>query len=478
MASLLSGMARALATVCRGAYVGCWGAKRMVNAMQIPANRPKIVIVGGGFGGLSAISELKGVDADITLIDRRNHHLFQPLLYQVATTSLSPSEIAWPIRQLVHKRGEVTTLLGEVTGIDGTAKLVHLKDGPDVPFDYLILATGAQHAYFGHDDWEPFAPGLKTLEDATAMRRRLLMAFEKAELEPDPEKRKALLTFVIIGAGPTGVELAGAIVELGRITLREDFRHIHPEEARVILIEMGPRVLANFKPEMSAYAEGALRELGVEVELNQGVTAVHSDGIEYGGRLLKSETIIWAAGVLASPAAKWLGAEADRAGRIKVNPDQSVPGHPTIFAIGDTALLPNPSPGIGDAAKQAGRHAAKVIRKRLRGDTTAMPFQYHHLGDIATIGRSRALIDFGWIRLTGLIGWWAWGIAHIYFLIGLRNRIFIALNWLWIYLTGHRGARLITQDVAGVSASPAGAAAPAGTAATPPPGSTSARLRA
>ncbi len=418
--------------------------------MQTKTNRPRIVIVGGGFGGLAAVSELKGVDAEITLIDRRNHHLFQPLLYQVATTSLGPSEIAWPIRQLVHKRGNVRTLLGKVVSVDSATKIVRLEGAAEVPFDWLILGTGAQHAYFGHDDWEPFAPGLKTLEDATAMRRRLLMAFENAELESDPEKRKALLTFAIIGAGPTGVELAGAIIELARITLRDDFRSINPEEARVVLIEAGPRVLANFKPEMSAYAEKALRELGVEVELNKAVTAVQADGVVYAGAELKSATIIWAAGVLASPAAKWLGVEADRAGRVKVNGDLSVPGHPNIFAIGDTmaAAMPDgkPVPGIGDAAKQGGRHAAKVIKARLAGDTTAMPFHYKHLGDIATIGRSRALIDFGWIRLTGWVGWWTWGLAHIYFLIGLKNRIFIALNWLWIYLTGYRSARLITQD--------------------------------
>jgi NADH dehydrogenase len=349
-----------------------------------------------------------------------------------------------------------------------------------VPYDYLVLATGAQHAYFGHDNWEPFAPGLKTLEDATAMRRRLLLAFEKAELETDPARRRDLLTFVIIGGGATGVELAGAIIELGRITLKRDFRNIRPEEARVVLIEAGPRVLANFKPEMSAYAERALRELSVEIELNKAVTAVHADGVEYGGTLLKSATIIWAAGVLASPAARWLGVDADRAGRIKVNADESVPGHPAIFAIGDTALLPTPIPGIGDAAKQAGRHAAKVVRARLRGDMSAMPFHYRHLGDIATIGRSRALIDFGWIKLTGWIGWWAWGLAHIYFLIGIRNRIFIALNWLWTYLSGYRSARLITQDqpTPAVNATPAVAAAPAGTAAAPQPDSTGARLRA
>jgi NADH dehydrogenase len=454
--------------------------------MASTANRPRIVVIGGGFGGLAAVKELKGVPADITLIDRRNHHLFQPLLYQVATTSLGPSEIAWPIRQLVHRRQEVRTLLGNVVGVDTAKNLVHLQDGNDVPFDYLVLGTGAQHAYFGHDDWEPFAPGLKTLEDAIAMRRRLLVAFEKAELETDPEKRRALLTFVIIGGGPTGVELAGAVIELARITLREDFRNIQPAEARVVLIEAGPRLLPNFKPEMSAYAQRALGELGVEVELNQPVTAVHAEGVEYGGTMLKAATIIWAAGVLASPAAKWLGAEADRAGRLKVNPDLSVPGHANIFAIGDTVTVSNgdgkPVPGIGDAAKQGGRHAARVIKARLRGDTAAMPFHYRHLGDIATIGRSRALIDFGWLRLTGWIGWWTWGFAHIYFLIGMKNRIFIALNWLWIYLSGYRSARLITQDrptgKLAASGAPADDPAPAGTAGTRQPDSKVARLQA
>src|SRR3569623_441731 len=447
--------------------------------------RPKIVVVGGGFGGLAAIKALKGVDAEITLIDKRNHHLFQPLLYQVATTSLAPAEIAWPIRQLVHKRQEVTTLLGKVVGVDTKANIVHLEDGIDVPFAYLILGTGAQQTYFGHDDWEPYAPGLKTLEDATAMRRRLLIAFEKAEIETDPEKRRALLTFAIIGGGATGVELAGAIIELARITLREDFRNIQPEEARVVLIEAGARVLANFKPEMSAYAEKALRELGVEVELGQAVTAVHAEGVEYGGKALRAGTIIWAAGVLASPAARWLGVEADRAGRVKVAPDLTVPGHPNIFAIGDTVTVTNgdgkPVPGIGDAAKQGGKHAARVIRARVAGNTAAMPFHYAHLGDIATIGRSRALIDFGRIKLTGWIGWWAWGLAHIYFLIGMKNRIFIALNWLWIYLTGYRSARLITQDeprAALVSAAPAGGSGSAGTAGTRPQDSTAAPLRA
>ena len=412
----------------------------------------RVVIIGGGFGGLSAAQKLAGADVEITVIDRRNHHLFQPLLYQVATTALSPSEIAWPIRQLLRNRPEVRTLLGNVIGIDKVAQTVQLEDGDAIPYDSLIIATGAQHAYFGHDDWEPFAPGLKTLEDATAMRRQLLIAFEKAERETDPEKRKALLTFVIIGAGPTGVELAGAVIELARVTLREDFRTIHPEVARVLLIEGGKRVLANFRENLSAYALKALQKLGVEVSLGKPVSKVEGGAVTYGETTVRAETIIWAAGVLASPAAKWLGVEADRAGRILVEPDLTVPGSPNIFAVGDTVTIvgPNgkPVPGVGDAAKQGGKHAARVIMARLKGETPPV-FRYSHAGDIATIGRSAAVIDFGWIQLTGWVGWWAWGLAHIYFLIGLKNRISVALSWLWIYLSGHRSARLITWGEAG-----------------------------
>lgn len=322
----------------------------------------RVVIIGGGFGGLSAAQALQGADVEITLIDRRNHHLFQPLLYQVATTALSPSEIAWPIRQLVRSRPEITTLLGEVTGVDSASKHVVLDDGTTVPYDSLIIATGARHAYFGHDDWEPHAPGLKSLEDATAMRRQLLLAFEQAERETDPDKRKALLTFVLIGGGPTGVELAGAIIELARTTLRADFRTIHPEDARVLLIEGGQRVLPNFRENLSAYALKALQKLGVEVALGQPVTQVEAGAVTYGATTVKAATILWAAGVLASPAAKWLGVEADRAGRIKVEPDLSVPGHPEIFAVGDTVTVVSngkPVPGVGDAAKQGGRHAAQ-----------------------------------------------------------------------------------------------------------------------
>lgn len=412
----------------------------------------RVVIVGGGFGGLTATQELAGADVDITLIDRRNHHLFQPLLYQVATTALSPSEIAWPIRQLLRNREDVTTLLGNVAGVDSAARHVALEDGTTVPYDSLILATGARHAYFGHDEWEAVAPGLKSLEDATAMRRQLLLAFERAERETDPQRRRALLTFAIIGAGPTGVELAGSLIELARTTLASDFRRIDPKETRVVLIEGGPRVLANFREALSDYARRALERLGVDVVLGQVVTSITPGLVRFGETELRAETVIWAAGVQASPAAKWLGVEADKAGRIKVEPDLTVPGHPEIFAIGDTITVTQPSgkpvPGVGDAAKQMGRHAARVIRSRLRNEAPPV-FHYNHAGDIATIGKSAAVIDFGWIQLTGWVGWWAWGIAHIYFLIGLKNRISVAINWLWIYLTGQRSARLITWGETG-----------------------------
>ena len=414
--------------------------------------RHRVVIVGSGFGGLAAVQALAGADVDVTLIDRRNHHLFQPLLYQVATASLSTSEIAWPIRHILRKRGEVTTLLATVTGVDTDGKAVVLEDGARVPYDSLILATGARHAYFGHDDWEKFAPGLKTLEDATTIRRKLLLAFEAAERESDPDKRRALLTFVIIGAGPTGVELAGAIIELARETLKGEFRSILPGEARVVLIEGGPRVLANFKPELSDYALKALRDLGVTVELGEAVSTGDEAGVVYGGKRLDAATVIWAAGVQASPAAKWLGVEPDRAGRVKVEADLTVPGHPDIFVVGDTATITMPDgkpvPGVGDGAKQGGKHAARVIRARLAGDTAQRPFRYKHAGDLATIGKRAAVIDFGWVQLKGWIAWWVWGLAHIYFLIDIKNRLAVALSWLWIYLSGQRSARLITQGEA------------------------------
>lgn len=411
--------------------------------------RHRVVIVGSGFGGLAAAQELAGADVDLTLIDRRNHHLFQPLLYQVATASLSPSEIAWPIRHILRKRRDVTTLLATVTGVDMDGKAVLLEDGSRVLYDSLILATGARHAYFGHDEWEQFAPGLKTLEDATTIRRKLLLAFEAAEREPDPEKRRALLTFVIIGAGPTGVELAGAISELARVTLKGEFRQSDPASARVVLVEAANKVLGNFREELSDYSLKALKDLGVEVILGQPVTTVDKDGLVYGETRLDAECIIWAAGVQASPAAQWLGVEPDKAGRVKVLPDLTVPGRPEILVVGDTATVNKPDgkpvPGVGDAAKQAGKHAARLLAQRLRGDASPMPFRYKHAGDLATIGKKAAVIDFGWLQLRGWIAWWVWGIAHIYFLIDIKNRLSVAMSWLWIYLSGQRSARLITQ---------------------------------
>jgi NADH dehydrogenase len=408
-----------------------------------------VVIVGAGFGGLSAALGLAGAGARITIIDQRNHHLFQPLLYQVATAALATSEIAWPIRFLMRNRPEVTTLLGTVNGIDTPNHRVNLDDGTAVDFDTLVLATGARHAYFGHDEWEPFAPGLKNLEDATSIRRRVLLSLERAELETDPARRAALLTFAIVGGGPTGVELAGAIVELVYQNLVGEFRRIDTRRARVLLIEAGPRVLPAFAPDLSAYALKALARLGVEVQLGTPVTDCNSTGVRIGDQTVEADVVLWAAGVRASPAAAWLGAQADSAGRLKAEPDLTVPGHPEIFVIGDTATVNvwngKPAPGIAPAAKQQGIYVARTIKRRLAGDSQPRPFRYRHAGDLATIGKRSAVIDFGWCKLKGWVAWWVWGLAHIYFLIGLRNRLAVALSWLWIYLTGSRSACLITQ---------------------------------
>jgi NADH:ubiquinone reductase (H+-translocating) len=332
--------------------------------------------------------------------------------------------------------------------VDATARCVMLDGGDTLPYDTLVVATGARHAYFGHDEWEPFAPGLKTLEDATTLRRRILVAFERAERESDPEKRAALLTFVIIGAGPTGVELAGTIAELAQDTLPPDFRNVDTHKARVVLIEAGPRVLAGFADDLSAYAQRSLESIGVEVMLGEPVTECTADGVTYGGKRLDAKTIIWAAGVRASRAAEWLGAPADRAGRLEVLPDLTVPGHPDIFAVGDTVTIAapdgNPVPGIAPAAKQEGRYVAQVIKARLNGATLG-PFHYKHAGSLAQIGKRKAVIDFGRIKLRGTLAWWIWGIAHIYFLIGLRHRLSVALSWLWVYVRDQRAARLITQ---------------------------------
>jgi len=408
-----------------------------------------VVVVGAGFGGLETVRGLAGAPVRITIIDQRNHHLFQPLLYQVATAILATSEIAWPVRYLFRHRPEVKTLLATVKGVDREKREVLLSDGQSVPYDTLVLATGARHAYFGHDEWERYAPGLKTLEDATTIRRRMLTAFELAERETDPARRQALMTFVIIGGGPTGVELAGAIAELAHVTLSKDFRNIDPQLTRVVLIEAGPRILPGFTENLSAYARKALERLGVEVRTGAPVTECAAGHVVFDGETLATGTILWAAGVQASPAAQWLEAPADRAGRVKVEPDLTVPGHPEIFVIGDTAAVSAPDgkpvPGIAPAAKQQGGHAAATIKARLAGKAAPGPFLYKHAGSLATIGKRAAVIDFGWIKLRGWLAWWIWGIAHIFFLIGTRHRIAVALSWLWIYMTGHRSARLITQ---------------------------------
>lgn len=409
----------------------------------------RVVVVGGGFGGLSTVRGLKRAPVQVTLIDRRNHHLFQPLLYQVATTVLATSEIAWPIRHLFRNRPEVRTLLGEVTGVDMDRRAVQLASGVRIPYDTLVLATGSTHAYFGHDEWAVFAPGLKTLEDATTIRRRILLAFEQAELEDDPERRAALLTFVIIGAGPTGVELAGTIAELAHETLKGEFRSFDTDRARVLLVEAGPRILSAFTEKLAAYAQRKLEELGVEVLLGEAVTECSVEGVRIGDTFVPSRTLVWAAGVQASPAGRWLDAPTDRAGRVTVEPDLTVPGRPEIFVVGDTAAVTAPDgkpvPGIAPAAKQQGRYVAGVIAARLAGRPAPAPFAYRDQGNLATIGKRAAIIDFGRIKLRGAIAWWLWGIAHIYFLIGVRSRFSVAWNWLWIYLRGHRSARLITQ---------------------------------
>jgi NADH:ubiquinone reductase (H+-translocating) len=409
----------------------------------------QVVIVGAGFGGLAVAHGLAGADVRITIIDQRNHHLFQPLLYQVGTATLATSEIAWPIRHLVRKRKEVTTLLGVVTGVNTETRTVLLDDGGVAPYDTLVLATGARHAYFGHDEWEPYAPGLKTLEDATAIRRRILLSFEHAERETDPERRRALLTFVIVGGGPTGVELAGAIAELAHQNLPQEYRHIDTREARVVLIEAGPRILPSFSEDLSAYAQASLQRLGVDIQLGQAVRECTDKGVIYGDRPLAAKVILWAAGVRASSAATWAGLPADNAGRVKVQADLTAPGHPEIFVIGDTATVNawhgKPVPGIAPAAKQQGVHVARTIRARLRGDNGQRDFRYKHSGNLATIGKRAAVIDFGRFKFRGWLAWWIWGFAHIYFLIGVRNRLAVALSWLWIYVTGSRNACLITQ---------------------------------
>ena len=409
---------------------------------------PKVVIVGAGFGGLAAAKRLAGKAVDVTLVDRRNHHLFQPLLYQVATAALSPADIAAPIRSIFADAANVRVLLDEVVGISPDKQYVLLDRGGTLEYDWLILATGARHSYFGRDGWERYAPGLKSIEDATAIRRRVLLALEHAETEVDADRRRELLTFVVIGGGPTGVEMAGAIAELARRTVSRDFRSITPNCSRVILIEAGPRILPSFPPVLSAKAEQSLQELGVEVRTNAPVSEIACDLVIVGRERIAASSIVWAAGVQASPAAQWLNAERDRQGRVFVERDLRVPHHDHIFAIGDTANVPGIDgqalPGTAPVAKQQGRCVADQILGRCSG-----PFTYRSSGNLATIGRKRAVIDWGSHQQSGLLAWLIWSIAHIWFLIGFRSRIAVGLSWLWNYLTYQRSARLITGDVTG-----------------------------
>ena len=424
-----------------------WSALRIHFDIENP-NLSHVVIVGGGFAGVAAARALRHSPCAVTLIDRHNYHLFQPLLYQVATASLSPADIATPIRALFRDQPNIRVVLGLVKAIDPSARAITLANGTTATYDTLILATGARHAYFGRDDWEGAAPGLKTLDDATAIRRRILLAFEQAETEPDAVAREALLTFGVIGGGPTGVELAGAIAELARHGLSQEFRAIDPAQARVLLIQAGDRLLPTFAPALSRAAARSLRSLGVEVRLGSRVEAVTSCGLTFAGEYVPCATAFWAAGVAASDAAVWLGVPADRAGRLIVAPDLTVPGHPAIFAVGDTVTVNawnnQPVPGLAPAAKQAGEYVGRVIRARLAERPAPPPFQYRHAGSLATIGRRAAVADFGRIRIAGALAWWLWGAVHILFLASTRNRLVVGVQWFWAYLTFGRGIRLIT----------------------------------
>ena len=408
--------------------------------------RPHLLVIGGGFAGLWAIRALADAPVRITLLDRGNHHLFQPLLYQVATAGLSAPDIAAPLRHILRRQRNVTVLMGEAVAIDKGARAVRLADGSMLDYDLLLLATGATHAYFGHDDWAAHAPGLKTLDDALRIRRRILGAFERAEAEPDPAARAAWLTFAVVGGGPTGVELAGTLAEIARHTLRREFRNIDPQQARVLLLEAGPRLLSTFPDALSAKATAQLRRLGVEVRTGAPVARIDGDGVQLGDERIAARTVLWAAGVAASPLARTLEVPLDRAGRVPVQADLGVPGHPEIFVAGDLASVQcdgKPVPGVAPAAKQMGRHVAAIIRARLAGRPAPAPFRYRDYGNLATVGRRAAVVDLRGLRFSGFLAWAFWLTAHIFFLIGFRNRLVVLLDWAVAYWTYQRNARIV-----------------------------------
>ena len=418
------------------------------NTITPTVDKPRVVIIGAGFAGLQAARALRHAPVQLTVIDRNNHHLFQPLLYQVATAGLSPADISAPIRHILSGQKNTSVVMAEVTGIDLEKQRVLIQNH-SLSFDYLIIATGATHSYFGHDEWEQFAPGLKTIVDATSVRRKVLLAFEAAEIETDPQRQQALLTFALVGAGPTGVEMAGAIAELAHKALATDFRRIDPKSARILLIEAGPRILPAFPESLAKKAQQALTHLGVEVRIGEAVTGIDEEGVIIGGQHLAAKTVLWTAGVAASPAGKWLQAETDRVGRVKVQADLSLPGHPNVFVVGDTSTLiekGKPLPGVAPVAMQEGRYVAKVIADRIANKPDPKPFHYLNKGNLATIGRSSGLADFGWLRFSGFIGWFLWLAVHIIYLIGFRNRVVVLFQWAWAYFTFQRGARVITFD--------------------------------
>jgi NADH:ubiquinone reductase (H+-translocating) len=416
--------------------------------------RPHVVIVGAGFGGLEVAMKLGFAPVRVTVIDRNNHYVFQPLLYQVATAYLSPADITAPIRGILRRQRNTEVLLAEVTAVDPVSRTVFMRDqttgeARSVTYDYLVLATGAGQSYFGHDDWADHAPSLKTISDATALRQRILLAFEQAEMAADdPERVRTLLTFVIVGGGPTGVELAGAVAELAHRALRRDFRHISVEGTRIVLVEALPHLLSTFPVSLSEKAARKLRRLGVEVRTGERVEQVDGGGVVVEGERIDAETVIWAAGVKASPAGSWIGAETDRAGRVLVNDDLSVPGHPELFVLGDTASASGddgkPLPGVAPVAMQQGRYVGKLIRARVEGRENRQPFKYFNKGNLATIGRAFAIADFGFARVSGFVAWVLWLGVHILYLIGFRNRLLVMVQWAWAYFTYERGARIIT----------------------------------
>jgi NADH:ubiquinone reductase (H+-translocating) len=414
------------------------------------AERPHVVIIGAGFGGLEAAKALRRAPVDLTVIDRLNHHCFQPLLYQVATAALSPADIAWPIRSILSTQKNARVVMAEVTAIDIAAKEVRTDRTAPFRYDYLVIATGATHSYFGHDDWAPYAPGLKRIEDATEIRRRFLRAFEAAEVSDDEAQRRRLMNFIIVGGGPTGVELAGACAEVARSVLSRDFRRIDPRTARILLVEAGPRILPTFPEALAGYAHRTLERMGVEVLTSTAVAQCDAMGVGTAdGRRFEGATIVWAAGVMASPAARWLDVPHDKAGRIAVAADLSVPGVGGVYAVGDVAQAARPDgrplPGVAPVAKQMGRYVGGAIAARVEGRAAPAPFRYRHYGDLATIGRRAAIVSFGRFRLRGFLGWLFWSVVHIYFLIGTRHRVMVSFEWLWDYLTFQRGARLITD---------------------------------